>query len=182
MVIWLTGLSGAGKTTLAATLRDILKPRLPQVVMIDGDTVREAFGVGLGYSEPERREQIQRIQRLAKMLTDQDLVVIVAALYCHPEIVKWNHEHLKGYFEVYIKASMTLLRQRDQKCLYSRAHSGEINSVVGIDIPWHAPRTPHLVINADEQIAPADSARRIIAAQPLLERALCGVASLNLDE
>ena len=75
MVIWLTGLSGSGKTTLCNSLWDLLKPDLPQLVLLDGDAIRSALGERLGYKEPDRVVQITRIQNLAKMLSDQGLVV-----------------------------------------------------------------------------------------------------------
>ena len=172
MVIWSTGLSGAGKTTLAIALRDLLKPRFPQTVLIDGDIVREAFGVSLGYTEADRVTQISRVQRLAKILADQDLVVIVAALYCHPDLLNWNRENLKGYFEVYLDASEELLHRRDQKNLYSMAKDGRTKDVVGVDIPWHAPEHPDLLIRADEEEAPSQMALRVVAANPALSELL----------
>jgi len=162
MVIWITGLSGSGKSTLAIALRDLLKLRLSHVVLIDGDTVRETFGKSLGHSEEERRTQIRRIQGFAKFLADQDQIVIVAALYSHPELLNWNRENLRGYFEVYVDASMDLLRKRDQKSLYSMAERGQVQDVVGIDIPWYAPSDPDLVIDADVQALPSDLSHQVI--------------------
>ncbi len=163
MVIWITGLSGAGKTTLAVRLRDLVKASFPQTVLLDGDIVRQAFGAALGYAEPERRIQINRLQNLAKILADQDQIVIVAALYAHPELLQWNRENLKGYTEVYIQASMDLLSRRDQKNLYSLAAKGEMENVVGVDIPWHAPLSPDLVIEADGLHSPDHLAWTVIA-------------------
>jgi adenylylsulfate kinase-like enzyme len=163
MVIWSTGLSGAGKTTLAVALRDILKPQLPHTVLIDGDVIRDVFGESLGYAEPDRVIQINRIQRLAKILADQGLIVIVAALYSHPDLLAWNRKNLSGYFEIYLKASQDLLHRRDQKNLYSMAKKGETKNVVGIDIPWHAPQAPDLIFKADEEAQPQQMAQRVIA-------------------
>jgi adenylyl-sulfate kinase len=166
MVIWTTGLSGAGKTTLAVALHDLLKPSLPQTVLIDGDTIREAFGKSLGFSEADRVTQITRVQRLAKILADQNLIVIVAALYSHSDLLNWNRKHLKGYFEVYLDASMELLHRRDQKGLYSMAASGKATEVVGIDIPWNAPAKPDLLLRADDEEPPHEMAVRVLAANP----------------
>ena len=163
MVIWSTGLSGSGKTTLAVALRDILKPQLPHTVLIDGDVIRDAFGESLGYAEPDRVIQINRIQRLAKILADQGLIVIVAALYSHPDLLAWNRKNLSEYFEIYLKASQDLLHRRDQKNLYSMAKKGETKNVVGIDIPWHAPQAPDLIFKADEEAQPQQMAQRVIA-------------------
>ena len=168
MVIWSTGLSGSGKTTLAVALRDILKPQLPHTVLIDGDVIRDAFGESLGYAEPDRVIQINRIQRLAKILADQGLIVIVAALYSHPDLLAWNRKNLSEYFEIYLKASQDLLHRRDQKNLYSMAKKGETKNVVGIDIPWHAPQAPDLIFKADEEVQPQKMAQRVIAENPAL--------------
>jgi adenylylsulfate kinase-like enzyme len=168
MIIWITGMSGSGKTTLATALRDIVKPTKPNTVLIDGDTVREAFGPSLGYDEPNRLVQINRIQKLAKILNDQDLIVIVAALYSHPDLLKWNRENFVSYTEVYLEASMELLRKRDQKNLYSMAASGQTNNVVGIDIPWYAPSEPDFRFTADEEIDPRRMAEELVANLNLL--------------
>jgi cytidine diphosphoramidate kinase len=168
MVIWITGLSGSGKTTLAVALHDLLKPNCKHAVLLDGDVIRAAFGAGLGYSEPERVIQIQRIQNFAKVLADQELIVIVAALYAHKDLLSWNRANLPGYFEVYLDASMALLEGRDQKNLYSKARSGETSDVVGFDIPWHTPDNPDMQINADAEADPIVVARQLIDIVPTL--------------
>ncbi len=139
MVIWITGLSGVGKTTLATALYEAMKPGLPALVRIDGDEVRALFGNSLGFTESDRRLQIQRLQSLATMLDGQGLVVIVAALYAHPELLAWNRDHFSDYFEIYLEASMDLVRSRDSKGLYAKAQAGEMADVVGVDVPWAIP-------------------------------------------
>ena len=166
MVIWLTGLSGSGKSSLCAALHAHLKPSRPALVRLDGDEIRAAFGSDLGFKEADRFRQIQRIQRIAKMLADQDMDVLVAALYAHPELLAWNRAHLPGYFEVYLKADVDFLAGRESKGLYARARRGEIADVVGVDIPWHAPVQPDLVIDAAVAPAPEALARRVLDALP----------------
>jgi adenylylsulfate kinase-like enzyme len=166
MVIWLTGLSGSGKTSLCAALHARLKPSRPALVRLDGDEIRAAFGGDLGFKEADRFRQIQRIQRIAKMLADQDMDVLVAALYAHPELLAWNRAHLPGYFEIYLKADVDFLARRESKALYARARRGEIADVVGVDIPWHAPAQPDLVIDAAAAPAPEALARRVLDALP----------------
>jgi adenylylsulfate kinase-like enzyme len=148
MVIWVTGLSGSGKTTLCAALYALLKPRVPHLVKLDGDEIRAAFGDDLGHAEKDRVRQIQRIQRISRMLAGQGLAVLVAALYAHPDLLAWNRSNLPGYFEIYLKADLAFLRQRDSKGLYGKAERGAITDVVGVDIPWHAPERPDRVIDA----------------------------------
>ncbi len=160
-VIWLTGLSGAGKSTIATALVDALKPARQGVVLIDGDTVRALFGGDLAYHEAARREQIGRIQRLAHWLGGQGLCVVVAALYAHPELLAWNRANLPGYFEIYVDAPMNLLRTRDTKGLYAGAAAGAVSSVVGVDIPWHAPEHPDMVVDAARMDPPAETAQAI---------------------
>ncbi|WP_370153359.1 adenylyl-sulfate kinase [Ferrovibrio sp.] len=167
MVLWLTGLSGAGKSTIAQAVHALAKPRMPGLVLIDGDVIRALFGAGLGYKEADRYQQIGRIQRLAGMLSGQDIRVIVAALYCHPDLMAWNRANLPGYFEVYVDAPLNLVRQRDVKGLYARALAGETSDVVGVDIPWHAPQAPDLIIDTANE-TPAQSARRLMQAVPWL--------------
>lgn len=172
MVIWLTGLSGAGKTTIAEAMVAMLRPHIPQLVLVDGDVIRELFGASLGYEESARQEQIGRIQRLSGWLSSQGQTVVVAALYAHPDLLAWNRDNLPGYFEVYVKAPMSLLRERDSKGLYVGADSGQIPNVVGVDIPWRAPQQPDMVIDASRVELPLDLAMRIVRQIPDLAHAL----------
>lgn len=164
MVIWITGMSGAGKTTLCQAIWDKLKPGHPELVFLDGDIVRAAFDNDLGYREEDRVCQIKRMQRLAKMLSDQGMLVLVAALYSHPSLLEWNRNQIGGYFEVYLQASLAMLQGRDSKKIYSRATEGSLREVVGIDIPWHPPTKPDLVVEVDQVIPPHETAEGIIAA------------------
>lgn len=168
MVIWVTGLSGAGKTELCRALYDLLKPKLAELVMIDGDVIRAAFAHDLGYKENDRMTHVRRIQNIARMLSDQGLVVLASVLYSHPELLTWNRSHIREYFEVYLDASLELVRGRDAKKLYAGADRGEVSDVVGVDIPWHVPAAPDLVIDADAAPPPAALALQVVAAIPRL--------------
>jgi adenylyl-sulfate kinase len=172
VVIWFTGLSGAGKTTVCVALHQALKPTLPELVVLDGDMVRATFDDGLGYSEADRVVQISRLQRLARMLSDQGLVVLVAALYASPALLEWNRLNIPEYFEVYLKASLATVMCRDAKGLYRRAVAGETNNMVGLDIPWRAPEAPDMIIDADRLEPPDAIAKRVIDALPRLARAV----------
>ena len=166
MVIWVTGLSGAGKTTLCQALFQELKPRMPQLLALDGDIIRTVLGGGLGYREEDRVVQITRLQNLAKMLSDQGLVVLVAALYASPQLLSWNRQNIDGYYEVYLEASTESLTERDTKGLYPTPDKPGIPNVVGVDIKWHPPEAPDLKINTDNPEAPTELARRIIGLIP----------------
>jgi cytidine diphosphoramidate kinase len=174
LVIWITGLSGAGKTTLSSTLYRLLKPAIPELVYLDGDVVRAAFGHNLGHTEADRVKQVQRLQAMSRVLADQDLVVLVAVLYSHPDLLAWNRSNMKEYFEVYIDVSLETVRRRDQKGLYAKADTGHMKDVVGLDIPWHAPQRPDLRIDGDAVDTPENWARRVIAAVPRLRSMLPG--------
>ncbi len=168
MVIWLTGLSASGKTTLCKSMYKILKIKDPTFVMIDGDIIRKILSTDLNYKENSRYIQIQRIQFLSKVLYDQNISVIVAALYAHPNLLLWNRDNFEKYVEIYIRADVEFLISRETKGLYAGARRGELTDVVGIDIPWHEPQTPDLVIDAKSAPPPDKLARQVIASVPTL--------------
>jgi adenylylsulfate kinase len=171
MVIWMTGLSGAGKTTLCEALTQRLKAALPALTNLDGDVVRQVFGGELGYAETDRVTQIKRIQSLAEMLDRQGMVVLVAALYAHPDLLAWNRATFDDYFEIYLNAPIGLVQQRDPKGLYAKAAAGTMSQVVGLDIPWHAPVNPDLTIDMTVGRSVDETADMIIDAVPVLAEA-----------
>jgi cytidine diphosphoramidate kinase len=148
-VIWITGLSGAGKTTLCEAVRDRLRPHVGAVVMLDGDLIREAFDGDLGYGEADRVRQIRRMQRLAKLIADQGVAVVVAALYSNAHLLAWNRANLPGYHEVYLEASLESLAGRDAKGHYAAYARGAITNLVGLDIPFTPPDRPDVVFDAN---------------------------------
>ena len=162
MVIWITGLSGAGKTTVCQAVEKVLRPCTPHLVVIDGDVIREMFGASLSYREEDRVIQINRLQKLAKFLSDQGQVVLVAALYAHQDLLQWNRDNMTPYCEVYLDAPLNLVKDRDAKGLYEKASNGEMEHVVGIDVPWNAPMTPDIHVDCTLGETPDEIARQII--------------------
>lgn len=149
MVIWIIGLSGTGKTTLASQVVERIRQLNGKVVLLDGDLIRTLFGNDVDHTIDGRRRNAERLSVLSKFLADQGIHVVAAVLSIFPEWRRWNRENIHGYSEVYIKASMQTLLRRDIKNLYARAARGEIVNVVGVDIPFPEPENPDLVIEND---------------------------------
>lgn len=150
MIIWITGISGSGKTTIASSLIKKYKSVIRNLVNVDGDIVRELFGNDLMYDTKSRITQIKRIQRLCLFLESQNLVVIASALYSDSKLMLWNRENFKNYYEIYLEASLDLVKKRDVKGLYKKYEKGLEKNIVGLDIPWHIPQNFDLKINMDE--------------------------------
>lgn len=149
MVIWIIGLSGTGKTTLASQVVERIRQLNGKVILLDGDLIRTLFGNDVDHTIEGRRRNAQRLSVLSKFLADQGIHVVAAVLSMFPEWRRWNRENIPDYSEVYIKASMQTLLRRDIKNLYARAARGEIVNVVGVDIPFPEPENPELVIEND---------------------------------
>ena len=177
MVIWITGLSGAGKTTLSEALWTQLKPVLPELASLDGDMVRRVFNCDLGYRESDRVKQIQRIRSIAIMLDTQGFIVLVAALYANEELLRWNRKNFKEYVEVYIDAPLWLVKQRDPKGLYAKAEAGKMKDIVGLDIPWHVPSEPDFRVDATITQTPKTTAINLIKEIPRLAALLPNLTS-----
>ena len=151
-VYWLTGLSGAGKTTIGRLWYEKLRLSGEPTVFLDGDELRQVFGGNMGYSPEDRRKAAMNYARLCALLSKQGLTVICCTISMFDSVRAWNRENIPGYIEVYIKASMETLRRRDQKGLYS---SGKQN-VAGVDFQVELPKTPDIVLENDGQITPEE--------------------------
>jgi cytidine diphosphoramidate kinase len=149
MVIWIIGLSGTGKTTLATQVVEQIRQMNHKVVLLDGDLIRDLFGNDVDHTIEGRRRNANRLSVITKFLADQNIHVVAAVLSIFPEWRRWNRENIADYSEVYLKASMQTLLRRDVKDLYAKALKGEIIDVVGVDIPFPEPESPDLVIEND---------------------------------
>ena len=148
MVIWLTGLSGSGKTSIAKEFLRISSKQI-KFISIDGDDIRLIFNHKLGFSKPERIKHINHIQKLAKFLEQNKLIVIVSALYCNSEILKWNKKNFKNYIEVFVKTDKKTLIKRDTKGIYKDYKNKQIKNVVGFDIRYIPPKNPDILIDTN---------------------------------
>lgn len=157
MVTWMIGLSRAGKTTLSKLLYEHLKPEINNLVLLDGDAIRELFGGDVDHSVEGRRKNAERISHLSKFLADQNIHVIAAVLSIFPEWQAWNRKNIEGYQEVYIRASLDSLEKRDTNGLYLGARRGLVKNVVGVDIPFPEPERPDLVIDNNTVTSNFDS-------------------------
>ena len=149
-VVWLTGLSGAGKSTIGQSVYEDLTVDMPNTVLLDGDSFREILGQDLGHDPRDRLTNAYRIARMCRYLSSQGINVVCCTMSLYPEIWEWNRENIPGYIEVYIKVSRETLFSRDPKGLYARAKKGEESNVIGMDIPFHEPVEPDLLLNNDE--------------------------------
>ena len=151
MVIWITGISGAGKSTIATAIIEKYKTVLPNLINIDGDVVRNLYGNDLGYEEKDRIIQIKRLQKLCIFLESQKQIIIASALYSNPSLMEWNKNNFSDYFEIYLKVSLDLVKKRDPKGMYKKYNLGEEKNIVGIDVPWHEPVNSDLVVNMNDK-------------------------------
>jgi cytidine diphosphoramidate kinase len=170
MIIWITGLSGSGKSTIGSHVYEQWKAETPNTVLVDGDDVRRLFGLDREaalYTEDARRDVAHRIVQLCGWLDAQDINVVCCTISLFPEIHSRNRELYSRYFEVYIDLPMETLYRRDNKNLYQRALNGKERNVVGVDIPFAPPVSPDWVIDNSADLADLGP----VAAE-LLQRAL----------
>ena len=159
VVFWLTGLSGAGKTTVGKLLYERLKKEKSNVIFLDGDTLREVFGNDLGYSLEERRKSAMRNARLCKMLSDQGQIVICCTISMFDAVRNWNREHIDNYKEIYLQVPMPVLKARNQKGLYT---DDSPSDVVGFGVNMEEPKNPDILIVNDGTFPPEYIAKEII--------------------
>lgn len=169
MVIWLIGLSGAGKTTVGRLLYQRLKPRHPSMVFLDGDILRDVWGDSLGHTIGARAVNAHRISHLCRVLDQQNIHVVAAVLSAFPQWQAWNRAQFSRYYEVFLDVPMAVLRQRDSKGLYARAERGEIDNVIGVDLDFPRPANADLVIDGVYVTAPPDDIAAMIESRLSIE-------------
>ena len=165
LVVWLTGLPAAGKSTLAMALRETLVAESIPTCIIDGDVLRQGLCSDLGFSEKDRQENVRRAGEIAKILADQGVLAIVALVSPYERdrrAVRGRLQHGK-FFEVHVDCTVDECRRRDPKGLYRRADRGEIPLFTGVSDPYEEPAAPELRIRTHEETVET-SVGRLMAA------------------
>lgn len=161
LTIWFTGLSGAGKTTLNHAVYELLAQRGFRVESLDGDDVRRHLGRGLGFSKPDRDENIRRIGYVARLLTRNGVIVLVSAISPYRAVRDEVRHAIGSFVEIHVDAPVEVCEQRDVKGLYRRARSGELRGFTGIDDPYEPPLDPEVVCHTGRETV-AESVERIM--------------------
>jgi len=160
--LWFTGLSGAGKTTIAEIVEHELRERRASIEVLDGDIVRTNLSKGLGFSREDRDTNVLRIGFVADLLTRNGVGIIVSAISPFKEVRDQVRRNVgEDFLEVFVDAPLDVCAERDVKGLYAKAFSGEIPQFTGVSDPYEAPVAPELHIKTNEE-EPADSARRVV--------------------
>lgn len=163
-VVWITGLPGSGKTTIAREVFLIIRSRTPAVAQLDGDLFREVMGHDLGYSMEDRLRNAWRLAHMCRLLSEQGFHVVCATVSLFRELHEWNRVNLSRYVEVYLRVTHETLASRNQKGLVRKAITGEVGNLIGVNQSFDEPTEPHLIIdNDDGGDPPENSALRIAA-------------------
>ena len=163
-VIWLTGLSGAGKSTIADLVEKRLHADGRHTYLLDGDNVRHGLNRDLGFTEEDRVENIRRVAEVSKLMVDAGLIVLVSFISPFRAERRLARDLLgEGEFvEVHVDTPLAVAEARDVKGLYKKARAGELKNFTGIDSPYEAPERPEIVVDTTT-MSPEDAAERIVA-------------------
>jgi adenylylsulfate kinase len=152
ILVWFTGLSASGKSTIAHHLEKELFERGVRSYVLDGDNVRHGINANLGFSREDRRENLRRIAEVCKLMVDSGVVVLAAFISPYHEDRQFVGELVGSadFVEVYVKCPVEVCEQRDPKGLYKKARAGEIKNYTGISAPYEEPQSPDLVLDTTE--------------------------------
>ncbi len=164
LVIWFTGLSASGKSTIAGALEQILTGQGYHTYLLDGDNVRHGLCRDLGFSDGDRQENIRRVGEVAKLMADAGLIILAAFISPFRADRRIVREILPDgqFVEVFVDADISVCRERDPKGLYAKAERGEIKQFTGIDSPYEEPERPEVHLRAGE-ISVTEAVNRLLA-------------------
>lgn len=168
-VVWFTGLSGSGKTTIAVEVERILRARHMRVERLDGDTVRQSLTRDLGFSKDDRDTNIERVAFVARLLSRNNIAVLAAFISPYAAMRDFARQQTTNFIEVFVDAPLEVCKLRDSKGLYAKAEAGDIPNFTGINDPYEAPLNPDIHLHTDVETV-EESVQIVIA---WLER--CGL-------
>lgn len=163
-VLWFTGLSASGKTTLAALTEERLHRLGHATFMLDGDNVRHGLNSDLGFSPEDRDENIRRVGEVARLFVESGAIVTTSFISPYREVrqaIRENMTRGDDFVEIFVDCPLEICEERDPKGLYARARAGEIDNFTGIDAPYEEPRDPEIVVRTHEE-EPRESVERIL--------------------
>jgi adenylyl-sulfate kinase len=157
VTVWLTGLSGAGKSTISGAVCKELKARGMRAQVLDADSLRKNLSPDLGFTKEDRDENVRRIGFIADLLTRHDVIVLVAAISPYRKARDEVRRTIGNFVEVHVNAPLAICEQRDPKGHYKRARAGEIRGFTGIDDPYEDPLSPDILLNTHEESVQAST-------------------------
>lgn len=150
-VLWFTGLSGAGKTSVATPLTEILKARGLKVERLDGDVVRQSLTRDLGFSKEDRDKNIERVTFVAKLLSRNEVGVLASFISPYRETRAMIRRETTNFIEVFVHAPLEICAERDVKGMYAKAFAGEIENFTGVNDPYEEPLDPDILLNTHQE-------------------------------
>lgn len=161
--LWFTGLSGAGKTTIAKLVEFLLQDKMKvRVQLLDGDLLREVINQDLGFSREDRMKQIKRAVFMTRLLNQNGVHVLASFITPYEEMREYCCSHIPNYHEVFVDCSLEECIQRDVKGLYKKAIAGQINQFTGISDPFEIPLEPDLILDTVTEL-PEESAEKVLS-------------------
>lgn len=153
ILIWLSGISGSGKSTIANELEKKLYENNFLSYLLDGDNIRIGLNKDLGFTDDDRKENIRRISEVSRLMLDAGLIVITAFIspFKEERQLAKNLVLEENYFLVHVDCSVEKCEERDVKGLYKKARAGEIKNFTGIDSPYEVPENPNLIVNTEKE-------------------------------
>jgi adenylylsulfate kinase len=152
LVVWMYGMSGSGKSTIANAAEKVLHQEGHMTTILDGDNLRTGLNQHLGFSDDDRRENIRRVSHVAKLFAQQGILTLVSVITPRQELRDLARDVIgNDYYEVFVKASYDLCEKRDVKGLYAKAASGEIKNFTGKDSSFEEPKNSDLIIDTEGQ-------------------------------
>ncbi len=151
LVIWLTGLPAAGKTTLAVRVLESLRSRGLKAEHLDGDELRKTLSQGLGFSREDRDKHIMRVGFVCRLLSRNGVVAIVSAISPYRATRDQVRKSVRKFIEVYVKCPLEVCEKRDPKGLYKKAREGKIPQVTGVNDPYEEPLDPELTLETEKE-------------------------------